>query len=313
MLHHVSKLAANPDKYDYLPDNVKRLVVRTTTYKSSHGLEHPSPSTVARDFKELVDAPSPLCIEDDQDVNEVEPDTGGAHEDEGGEEEAHREEDELVEDLDDDDGVLFVPDFKDKDGLRDVREKSALLNEHGSDSDSSVEITGIRLQKCEACKEQECPVKNAELLKGKNKRKAPDDGDDSSAEARAAPVASAKKGGQKAVKGPTLMKPQLKNQSKPVLVEEDLKSPFNLSERKPAKGRYGEWYVLQAPGGPGARYTQRYLSLTKMAKDMQQAGDVNRIGRDIHQRIWRGTETANRDAHRSVQKHVHSKNTREKI
>ena len=278
MLHHVNKLAQNPDKYDYLPVNVMRLVKKTTTYKLLHGLELDSaaddPSDMDLQEQEVVN----LDIQGDEGVNVADDREGEGEE---GEEE-HPEEDPEEQEF---------PDFKDKNGCKHFREQPGMTDDDadcpkdtihlpqgwrhlrsmsdvevaetvepadksGFVSDDSVEIVSTKGLKVDKTPMPILTAERASMLKRKR--------DDSSDEARGAPVAPAKKGCQKHSKGQKLMEAKPKAKAGQVNVdkvdsssssaEPELHKPFYLGQRKPQQSRLGEWYILQAPGGPGRRY-----------------------------------------------------------
>ena len=250
-MHHVNKLALTPDKYAYLPPKVMKLVEETHAYKQIRGQEIDGAASNP-EFLALAK------MQDDEEPNVDVAEEGGERNDsEEGEEEQPEEDPEV-----DEEG--WVPDFEDKDGCKHLRD-AGVLDEL---SDSSVEITGFKPPRVKIDKSP-MPIQTEDTIKRSSKRRAVED-DDSSNDAKAAPPAPGRRGGQKVQekgKKPKLMhpKPKVKAASGDEVLysrasessdsDPALKSPFVLGERKPQSNRPGEWYILQAAGGAGARYT----------------------------------------------------------
>ena len=252
-MHHVYKLALLPDKYAYLPAKVMKLVEQTNAYKQTCGLDLQSPDA----------HPECRALADTKDAEEsrveVVEDGGEPDDNEEGEEEQAEDDPEVEEDIQ-------IPDFEDKDGCKQLRASGAL----DQSDDSSVEIVGFKGPN--KVDKSPMPIQTESKTKRSSNPLTIDD-DDSSGDARAAPAAPGKRGGQKfhklQRKQPKLMQPKPKAKAATgdcILVgkpgssgssdpDPKLKPPFYLGERKPQASRPGEWYILQAPGGPGARYS----------------------------------------------------------
>ena len=303
MVAHADKLAANPDKFDYLPKSLKPLVQLTDTWKELHGDDQihetirPEPTcrppAIRVPTQKQTSSEQVGCKRSrDMVSDEIEKDLFGEGGEDGEEEEEAADSEEHTDGGSGEDSVdkalhkvfaesapktppaTTIPttttDVPDKPkAVRLTKAKAVargetFVEEDGNDSDCI----------CMGCTCPKCMPPKATVPATKAKVPTANTTDNSSDEARLAPTPPATRGAQRSKAGKAALKGAKKKQEQsnkkavstpkfmrqgpdPTTTENEVKlvAPFTKEERKPAKNRKGEWYLLQAPHAEGTRYT----------------------------------------------------------